>query len=216
MHMPYRIAVLTAIVCSSLFGGGKAGATEDTVVYRHLDKYGRTIFSDQKAPGAVRMDFSSWKGWTERKLKALPRQGNRHHSWKEKQKQFDPFIRNLARQHDIPHTLLHAVITAESAYDPDAVSRAGAVGLMQLMPETAKRYGVKNRTHPRENMRGGTRYLSHLLELFDRDLRLALAAYNAGENAVLRYGRKIPPYKETQHYVHKVLEYYQQYEKTMG
>ncbi|MEE9552534.1 MAG: lytic transglycosylase domain-containing protein, partial [Gammaproteobacteria bacterium] len=110
----------------------------------------------------------------------------------------------------------HAVITAESAYDPRAVSRAGAVGLMQLMPATAKRYGVKNRLNPRENIYGGTRYLRDLLIMFDNNLLLALAAYNAGENAVKNHGNRIPPYKETQTYVRKVINYYKKYRKTMG
>jgi soluble lytic murein transglycosylase-like protein len=107
------------------------------------------------------------------------------------------------------------VITAESAYDPDAVSSAGAVGLMQLMPGTAQRYGVANRRDPVANVAGGTRYLRDLLEMFDQNLVLAIAAYNAGENAVLEYGRRIPPYKETETYVRRVLKYYNDYKKSM-
>jgi soluble lytic murein transglycosylase-like protein len=87
---------------------------------------------------------------------------------------------------------------------------------MQLMPATAKRYGVKNRLNPRENIHGGTRYLRDLLIMFDNDLLLALAAYNAGENAVKNYGNKVPPYKETQTYVRKVINYYKKYRQTMG
>lgn len=83
-----------------------------------------------------------------------------------------------------------AVIHAESAYDQRAISRAGAVGLMQLMPNTAERFGVTNRNNPAQNVSGGTRYLRHLLELFKFDIRLALAAYNAGESAVAKYGNK--------------------------
>jgi len=79
---------------------------------------------------------------------------------------------------------------------------------MQLMPATAERYGVSNRSDPAQNLRGGTEYLHDLLEMFDNDLQLALAAYNAGENAVIRYGNKIPPYEETRGYVRKVLRFY--------
>jgi len=104
--------------------------------------------------------------------------------------------------------LIHAVVRAESAYRHDAVSSKGAVGLMQLMPATAERYGVDNRTDPAQNLRGGSEYLRDLLEMFDNDLQLALAAYNAGENAVIRYGRRIPPYPETQDYVRKVIGFY--------
>ena len=108
-----------------------------------------------------------------------------------------------------------AVITIESAYDPNAISRAGAVGLMQLMPATAKRYGVINRHNPVANLSGGTRYLKDLLIRFDSNLELALAGYNAGENAVEKYGNKVPPYDETQQYVRKVMELYSQHSATV-
>jgi soluble lytic murein transglycosylase-like protein len=91
---------------------------------------------------------------------------------------------------------------------------AGAVGMMQLMPDTARRYGVANRNDPIANIAGGSRYLRDLLHLFDSDVTLALAAYNAGENAVLQHGRKIPPYDETRLYVRKVLGFYQENRKT--
>ena len=101
------------------------------------------------------------------------------------------------------------MVRAESAYRSDAVSSKGAVGLMQLMPGTAERYGVTDRRDPAQNLRGGTEYLRDLLQMFDNDLQLALAAYNAGENAVIKYGNQIPPYNETQNYVRKVIRFYQ-------
>ena len=104
--------------------------------------------------------------------------------------------------------LIHAVVRAESAYRSDALSSKGAMGLMQLMPATAKRYGVNDRSDPAQNLRGGSEYLRDLLVMFENDLQLALAAYNAGENAVIRYGRQIPPYPETQNYVRKVIGFY--------
>lgn len=113
-----------------------------------------------------------------------------------------------ARRYGLSPGLLHAVIRAESAYNPDAVSPAGAQGMMQLMPGTAARYKVSDSFNPVENVRGGAAYLRDLLDMFDQDLRLALAGYNAGEGAVKKYGRKIPPYAETQAYVRKVLDYY--------
>jgi len=105
--------------------------------------------------------------------------------------------------------LLLAVISAESGFRARAVSPKGAQGLMQLMPATARRLGVADPFDPEQNVRGGARYLTELLGLFDNDLRLALAAYNAGENAVLRHGRAIPPYPETREYVTRVMARYQ-------
>ena len=120
---------------------------------------------------------------------------------------FERVINAYARVYGLSPDLLHAVIRTESAYNHEAVSRAGAEGLMQLMPRTAARYGVKDSFNPVENVRGGAAYLRDLLDLFDQDLRLALAGYNAGENAVIRNGRQIPPYAETQNYVRQVLQH---------
>ncbi|MFZ1640803.1 MAG: transglycosylase SLT domain-containing protein [Candidatus Contendobacter sp.] len=123
---------------------------------------------------------------------------------------FTPDVNRIAAQYRLEPALLHAVISAESAYNPWAVSPKGAMGMMQLMPGTADRFGVGNPYDPIANMHGGARYLRWLLDQFN-DPRLAVAAYNAGEGAVQRYGNQIPPYRETQNYVVKVLDYYQQY-----
>jgi soluble lytic murein transglycosylase-like protein len=110
----------------------------------------------------------------------------------------------------VDFALIKAIIRAESGFNPAAVSRKGAKGLMQLMPETASRLNVSNSFNPRENIEGGVRYFKYLLSLFNDDLRLSLAAYNAGENIVAEV-RSIPPYRETVDYVKKVLSYYQSY-----
>ncbi|MEN8213625.1 MAG: lytic transglycosylase domain-containing protein [Pseudomonadota bacterium] len=112
-----------------------------------------------------------------------------------------------AKKYGVFPELVHAVIQAESSYNPRAVSPVGAVGLMQLMPGTAKRFGVRDSTNPRQNIDGGVRYLRFLLDYFENNLRLAVAGYNAGENAVIKHGRKIPPYKETRQYVTRVMKY---------
>jgi soluble lytic murein transglycosylase-like protein len=117
-----------------------------------------------------------------------------------------------AQQHHVQPALLLAVMKAESSFNPIVVSKAGAVGLMQLVPETAIRHGVRNLYDTNENVTGGAKHLRYLLNRFHGNIRLALAAYNAGERKVDRYGQ-IPPYKETQDYVKKVLVYYRSYKK---
>lgn len=117
-----------------------------------------------------------------------------------------------AQQHHVQPALLLAVMKAESSFNPIVISKAGAVGLMQLVPETAIRHGVRNLYDANENITGGAKHLRYLLDRFHGNTRLALAAYNADERKVDRYG-KIPPYKETQDYVKKVLVYYRGYKK---
>jgi len=107
--------------------------------------------------------------------------------------------------------LLHAVISVESRYKPDAVSKKGASGLMQLMPGTARHYGVIDALDPVQNINGGAKYLRDMLFLFNGDMSLAVAAYNAGESAVVRHGNRIPPFRETMNYVPKVLNFYREY-----
>jgi soluble lytic murein transglycosylase-like protein len=120
-------------------------------------------------------------------------------------------IRKAAQRAAVDPTLVHALIYVESRYNPGARSPKGAIGLMQLMPETARRYGVTKAVHaPEANLRAGTHYLGDLLTLFDNRIDLALAAYNAGENAVLRHGMRIPPYRETRDYVPAVLARYRE------
>lgn len=128
---------------------------------------------------------------------------------------YDALVAQTAGRYGLDAALLHAVISVESGYNAKAVSRRGASGLMQLMPTTAKRYGVANVLDPAENVRAGAQYLSDLLRLFQNDLQLALAAYNAGEAAVIKYGRSIPPYRETVAYVPKVVAFYRRLRLSM-
>lgn len=113
-----------------------------------------------------------------------------------------------AAEQGIDPALVHAVVQVESGYDARALSPKGAVGLMQLMPATARRFEVTDRYDPEQNLRGGTRYLRMLLDAFGHDLALALAAYNAGEGAVRRHALRVPPYRETTSYVEAVLHRY--------
>jgi soluble lytic murein transglycosylase-like protein len=119
-----------------------------------------------------------------------------------------PMINDAARAYGLDPKLVHAVIRAESGYNTNAVSSKGAVGLMQLIPATAQRYGVQDSYDPGQNIQGGTRYLRDLMKMFNGNLELAIAGYNAGENAVIRAGNRIPPYPETMAYVPKVLNFY--------
>jgi soluble lytic murein transglycosylase-like protein len=121
---------------------------------------------------------------------------------------FKEEVKVAAKNSGVETALLHAVITAESNYNSKAISPKGATGLMQLMPFTAKRFGVINMYDPGQNIQGGALYLAYLLKLFNNDFKLAIAAYNAGENAVIRHGNKIPPYNETVNYVSKVMDIY--------
>jgi len=126
--------------------------------------------------------------------------------------QIDQIIGELARRHGISPALVKAVVTVESAFDPKAVSVKGARGLMQLMPGTAADLGVDDLYDPRGNLDGGIRHLRGLLDRYHGDLRLALAAYNAGEEAVRRHGG-VPPYAETRDYVRRVLDHYGRWQR---
>jgi soluble lytic murein transglycosylase-like protein len=123
--------------------------------------------------------------------------------------QYDAIIEKAALSASVEPNLLRAVIVVESGFNSRAVSKRGAVGLMQLMPATATRFGVSNPYDPRENVHAGARYLKFLIDRFGQNVRLALAAYNAGEEAVDRNGGQIPPFTETMAYVPRVLKIYQ-------
>lgn len=122
---------------------------------------------------------------------------------------YAPIIEEAASKHNVPVELICGVILQESGGKSNAVSHAGACGLMQLMPQTARRFGVENSFDPKQNIDGGTRYLRWLLDRFNGDIELALAGYNAGEHNVEKHGNKIPPFKETRQYIPNVLGYTQ-------
>lgn len=172
-------------------------------VYKYRDHSGHILLTDKPMRG---MTLLKRYGYATGRAPARP--GPSLAAMQRRRDGLAPLIKRVADEHQLRPALVHAVIRAESAYRADAVSPKGAVGLMQLMPATAKRFGVDNRRDPEQNLRGGTAYLRKLLTLFDSDLQLALAAYNAGENAVIRYGNAIPPYRETQDYVRKVIRFY--------
>ena len=180
-------------------------------IYRYVDADGTVHFTN------VPQD-SRFKIYLKEKRKPDPVTDTlaseiRYYDEKDRARYAKP-IQDAAKATRLEPALIHAVISAESGYNPFARSRKGAAGLMQLMPETAKRYGVKNRLDPAQNISGGARYLRDLMQMFNNDLQLVVAAYNAGENAVVRAGNRIPPYQETMTYVPRVMTYYRKYRTT--
>lgn len=131
---------------------------------------------------------------------------------KESHEQFDELIIEAADRYEVDPALVKAIIMAESGYNPKAVSSRGAKGLMQLMPRTAKALGVEDCFDPKHNINGGVKYLRKLLDRFDGDVRLSLAAYNAGAANVWRH-KGVPPYKATRFYIEKVFKYYMRFKK---
>jgi soluble lytic murein transglycosylase-like protein len=120
----------------------------------------------------------------------------------------DNFIVEAGKRNSVDPLLLYSIMHQESSFKARAMSHKGARGLMQLMPPTAARFGVRNIWDPKQNIEGGARYMRFLLDLFEGDVRLALAGYNAGEGAVMKYGYKVPPYSETQEYVRRISKRY--------
>lgn len=173
--------------------------------YANADVYKRT-----GADGRVYYTDAPIKGFKYKRIIRTKPKGHAiaYRDFAKNKKKFSPLIAKAAEKYQIDSKLLHAVIQTESAYDAKAISSAGAVGLMQLMPATAKRYGVNDRKNATQNIDGGTHYLKDLLKMFDSNLKLVLASYNAGEGAVKKYKNTIPPYPETRQYVRKVLKIY--------
>ena len=169
-------------------------------VYKHED--GTTWYSDKNMPS----DSYKLIATIGRPTASVSCSG----SIANRAKDHAPIIQQYSKLYGVSKELIKAIITVESCFDRYAVSRVGAKGLMQLMPQTAELMGVYNVFNAKDNIRGGTRYFRQMLELFEFDLELALAAYNAGPNAVKKYNG-IPPYSETQKYVKKVIKHYNSY-----
>ncbi len=192
--------VLVLLLSIGCLVSGPSSAVE---VYRYVDSNGRVHLTDRPPHDGYQLIQKAGKKLRMPRINFRDKDANR--------KRFASKIAEVASRYQVPEALIHAVITIESAYDPNAISRAGAVGLMQLMPATAKRYGVADRRNPSANLTGGTLYLKDLLLRFDSNLELSLAGYNAGENAVEKFGNRIPPFDETRNYVRKVLKLYSQH-----
>lgn len=195
-------ALLGAVLVLALGAAISGDAAAD--VYKRVDEHGTVHLTDRPSgPGWVLI----------MRTKRGPAATARSSGAAQRRARFEPLIDETARRFSLDARLVHAVVRAESSYDPDALSHKGAVGLMQLMPGTAQRYGVADPRDPAQNLAGGVHYLRDLLLQF-RNVNLALAAYNAGENAVIRYGNTVPPFPETRTYVQRVLQYYREQKDT--
>lgn len=178
-------------------GNPVRASTHSETVYRFTDENGVVTFSEARPAGA-RYDVIRFECYA-----CSPDSNVNWHRTPLFVGRYDDAIEKTARDYDVDPALVQAVIHAESAFNPQAVSSKGAQGLMQLMPETAREVGVGNALDAEQNIRGGVNYLARMLSLHDGDLRLATAAYNAGPGAVRRHGG-IPPYAETRAYVKRV------------
>lgn len=194
---------MTLAVMLGLWLGPTPGSVVQADIFKYVDKHGVVHLADRRLHAGYKVLHKSKNR----------RAGANTSASSHNRKKYTPLIDSLAQKYRLDSDLVHAVVTMESAYDPRALSKKGAVGLMQLMPGTATRYGVSDRENPEQNVTGGVRYLRDLLLQF-RSVSLALAAYNAGEGAVQRYGNKIPPYPETRRFVVKVLTHYKKLKNT--
>ncbi|MBZ4660525.1 MAG: lytic transglycosylase protein [Desulfacinum sp.] len=186
-------AVLAALCLTRGFGAGVPAALAGSI-YKYVDENGVVHFTNvPTAPGYQKVDLPP--------LPTLPIPR------KLSEDSFQQHIHKAASIFGVDPRLVRAIIKAESDFDPMAVSHKGAMGLMQLMPQTAKEMGVQNPFDPLENIFGGVRYLKEMLRRFNNSLLLALAAYNAGPEAVEKYGG-IPPFQETNEYLRRVLRHY--------
>lgn len=170
-------------------------------IYKYIDSKGQLHITDKKLGEPYQlisvMNFSS---------------ATQHQTF-DNPLNIEPFlkhIRSAAKKYDLDPALLHAIVETESSFDPNARSKAGAVGLMQLMPNTAAELGVKDRYDPEQNIQAGALYFRQLLDKFNQNIQLSLAAYNAGETAVKRAGSTVPNFPETQRYVKKVIAKYRE------
>jgi soluble lytic murein transglycosylase-like protein len=190
-----RLAALIAISLTA------STAWANAKIYTYLDAQGQRHYTDVPDNNRYRLLVLSPQDRTA--------SGDRYDAQLlAKATQYDAIIEQAAISAALEPNLLRAVIVVESGFNSRAVSKRGAVGLMQLMPATASRYGVFNRYDAKQNVHGGARYLKFLIDRFGHDVRLALAAYNAGEEAVDRNGGQIPPFSETMAYVPRVLKIY--------
>ncbi len=183
-----RTISAAAIICALLAGSAPAARAD---IYKYIDERGVIHFTDRPTSDRYKPVFPKT-------------------NYAETERRYDHIIDMLCREHQLDVTLVKAVIKAESAFNPKAISRKGAQGLMQLMPDTARELRVDDPFDPYDNLQGGVRYLRRMLDAFGGNVTLALAAYNAGPNAV-QSANAVPPFPETRTYIRRVLQYQREY-----
>jgi soluble lytic murein transglycosylase-like protein len=196
------LALLFLLAAPPVLAGGS--------IYKYVEKDGTIVYTNVPPSGAKAAKARRVEG--EFRPAPGPSAPARVTPWSsQRSTQYDDYIEEAAIRYRIPAALVRAVMHAESAFDPQAVSPVGASGLMQLMPPTAQEMYVKDIFDPKDNIEGGVRYLRVLANEFDGDMVKMVAGYNAGPDAVKKYNGQVPPYAETQAYVRKVLSLYFQY-----
>ena len=197
LHGKYKQANITLLIL--LYGTLALGlffpSLSSTEIYKYVD--GDGVLHLTNVPNG-KYNLVLKEGWVQ------------FHLGSDDPEKYESMIWRAAEKYSVDYALVKAVIKVESNFNPQAISNAGARGLMQLMPETANALRVNDPFHPEDNIEGGVRHLRYLLDLFKGNLHLALAAYNAGEEAVFRYN-DIPPYRETRTYIQRVLQHFRNY-----
>lgn len=186
-------------MCILLTAQAEAFSKHSIRIYKYNGKYKTKSIHDSRIHTVL--DKHAIHDLLNLYIKYYPEKANRA------QPKFNDIVNEASSKYRVEPKLVHAIIQTESAYNPNAYSSKGAAGLMQLMPATAKRFGVVNRRNPKESIHGGVKYIRFLLDMF-KDKKLAVAAYNAGEGAVIKYNYHVPPYPETRNYVARVLSLY--------
>lgn len=199
----------TAVLLAALLAPQPASAD----IYECRQPDGSLSYTNVREPGRrCRRVVQSSEQRRRRERPGRDRRRSQRNTSRSRYTDYDAHIREAAQLYQLPEAFIRAVIKIESDYSPRVVSHAGAMGLMQLMPRTAASMGVRDPFDPRQNILGGSRYLRILANMFNGDLVLTIAAYNAGEGAVMRYNG-VPPYEETQRYVRRVLDRYYHYQR---
>lgn len=200
--MTFKSAIFLVLVAPALASAGG--------IYKYVEKDGTVVYTNVAPGGGQARKARRVEG--EFRPAPAPEAPARITSYTARSLgTYDEYIEDAAVRYKIPPALVRAIMHAESAFDPNAISHVGASGLMQLMPQTAREMYVKDIFDPRENIEGGVRYLRVLANEFDGDMVKMVAGYNAGPDAVKKYGGQVPPYPETQAYVRKVISLYFQY-----